>query len=146
MTDAVQIISEESNSMNVKPVLFAVVAVVIGVGLAFFFPKQKVNSTTLKLPASFSELAIEGKRYFEANCMVCHGKNGKGTENGPPLIHKIYEPNHHSDRSFYLAVSQGVRSHHWKFGNMPPLNNVTEDEVTAIISYVREIQRANGIF
>lgn len=64
---------------------------------------------------------------------------------GPPLVHKIYEPSHHGDAAFQVAAAQGVRAHHWRFGNMPPQDGVTAGDVTAIIAYVRELQRANGI-
>ena len=64
----------------------------------------------------------------------------------PPLVHKIYEPSHHGDESFQIAVAMGVRSHHWKFGNMPAIENLTRSDVSAIVAYVRELQRANGIF
>jgi hypothetical protein len=37
-------------------------------------------------------------------------------------------------------VKQGVRAHHWLFGNMPALSHVTEDEMTQIIPYVRWLQ------
>jgi hypothetical protein len=47
--------------------------------------------------------------------------------------------------SFFLAVDQGVRAHHWKFGNMPAQEGLTKGDVTAIVAYVRELQRANGI-
>ena len=40
----------------------------------------------------------------------------------------------------------GVRSHHWKFGNMPAIENLPRSDATAIVVYVRELQRANGIF
>ncbi|HSM30420.1 MAG TPA: c-type cytochrome, partial [Woeseiaceae bacterium] len=63
----------------------------------------------------------------------------------PPLIHRIYEPNHHGDQSFYLAAKQGVRSHHWPFGDMPPVESITDAEVGQIVAYVRTLQRANGI-
>ena len=40
----------------------------------------------------------------------------------------------------------GVRSHCWKFGNMPAIENLPRPDVTAIVVYVKELQRANGIF
>jgi mono/diheme cytochrome c family protein len=92
-----------------------------------------------------SASARRGAGVFDANCAACHGKNAAGTQQGPPLIHKIYEPNHHSDMSFQRAVKLGVRAHHWPFGNMPPVAGVAEAEVSQIIAYVRELQRANGI-
>jgi hypothetical protein len=39
-----------------------------------------------------------------------------------------------------LAVKQGVRAHHWLFGNMPAMPHVAEDEVMQIIAYVRWLQ------
>ena len=71
--------------------------------------------------------------------------NGVGTNTGPPLVHDIYNPGHHDDRSFYRAVKSGVPQHHWRFGNMQPLPKVTESQIGAIVRYVRELQLANGI-
>ncbi|MFZ8875205.1 MAG: cytochrome c, partial [Paracoccaceae bacterium] len=62
------------------------------------------------------------------------------------LVHKIYEPSHHGDQSFQMAVAMGVRSHHWKFGNMPAIEGLSREDVFQITQYVRELQRANGIF
>lgn len=88
----------------------------------------------------------KGERLFNENCAVCHGDNGAGNEGaGPPLVHKIYEPNHHGDMAFQLAAKNGVRAHHWPFGDMPPVSDVTENDVTDITAYVRALQRANGI-
>lgn len=98
----------------------------------------------VKVPA-LSEVATKGEALFNANCAVCHGKEGTGTKQGPPLVHKIYEPSHHGDASFQRAAKLGVRAHHWPFGNMPPVARVNETEVSRIIAYVRELQRANGI-
>ncbi len=87
-----------------------------------------------------------GQRVFEVSCASCHGVNAVGVEGaGPPLIHKIYEPSHHADEAFQRAVSQGVRSHHWQFGDMPPVEGLTRGDVAMVIAYIREIQRANGI-
>lgn len=82
---------------------------------------------------------------FNENCARCHGANAAGSELGPPLIHKIYEPSHHADISFLIAVQRGTRQHHWQFGDMPPQPETGEQSVRSIIAYVRELQRANGI-
>ena len=68
-----------------------------------------------------------------------------GTELGPPLVHIIYEPNHHSDEAFRRAVSLGAVAHHWNFGSMPAQPGVTPDEVETIIRYVRWLQGKAGI-
>ena len=99
------------------------------------------------VPDQISDLGLLGKNIFELKCQSCHGINAAGRhEMGPPLVHKIYEPSHHSDQSFYRAVALGVKSHHWRFGNMAAIEDLTKADVKAIISYVRELQRENGIF
>ncbi|CUJ38147.1 c-type cytochrome [Cognatishimia activa] len=90
--------------------------------------------------------AVIGQRIFENACAACHGSNAVGVEGaGPPLIHVIYESSHHADESFQRAVATGVRSHHWQFGNMPPVEGLTRGDTEMVIQYIREIQRANGI-
>ena len=64
--------------------------------------------------------AQEGAAMFATYCAACHGPGAAGSNKGPPLVHNLYEPNHHGDDSFLRAVRRGVRSHHWSFGDMPP--------------------------
>lgn len=99
------------------------------------------------LPAELSANAQLGKSIFETKCAECHGTNAAG-QNGvaPPLVHKIYEPSHHGDEAFWIATQRGVRAHHWRFGNMPPVEGLTRGDVLMIVAYVRELQRENGIF
>lgn len=93
-----------------------------------------------------SDRAKLGQLVFETSCAACHGKNAAGQDGvAPPLVHKIYEPSHHGDAAFLLAAKNGVRAHHWSFGNMPPVPNVPDDSIALIVDYVRELQRANGI-
>ena len=87
-----------------------------------------------------------GKRAFDAVCAECHGPNAAGREGmGPPLVHDYYKPSHHADMAFVMAVQNGVRAHHWTFGDMPAQSGLTGADVKAIIAYVRAVQRANGI-
>lgn len=88
-----------------------------------------------------------GLAVFRASCAACHGPNAGGVPGaGPPLIHKIYEPGHHADFAFVLAVRNGVVAHHWRFGNMPPVEGVSDTDLAAVIAFVRQVQRANGIY
>jgi mono/diheme cytochrome c family protein len=96
--------------------------------------------------SEFSPEASRGRLAFNESCATCHGQDALGGPGGPPLIHKIYEPGHHGDASFHLAVRNGVQRHHWDFGNMPPQPDITPETVDLIIAYVREAQRAKGIF
>ena len=95
---------------------------------------------------ALSEMARAGEDLFDANCSVCHGVGATGTNQGPTLIDRIYHPGHHGDFSIRNAVSKGVQQHHWGFGDMAPVAGVSSDELEEIICYIREIQRAGGIF
>jgi mono/diheme cytochrome c family protein len=93
------------------------------------------------VPAEFQA----GETIFNANCSACHGKQAAGTDHGPPLVHKVYEPNHHGDEAFKRAAANGVKAHHWEFGNMPKIDAVTPADVDQIVKYVRWQQRQAGI-
>lgn len=96
-------------------------------------------------PVGFKSNAAQGEALYHDACAHCHGKQGMGSNSGPPLIHKIYEPSHHGDLAFYRAVNKGVQSHHWKFGNMPPVPGVTAEQTAHIVAYIRREQRKAGI-
>lgn len=99
----------------------------------------------VQVPSVEGNAAI-GERIFDSACAACHGDNGAGTNGvAPPLIHKIYEPSHHGDEAFQRAAALGVKAHHWPFGDMPPVQGLTRGDVTMVLTYIRELQRANGI-
>lgn len=147
-----------------KSLILLVVAVVVVGSAALYFQSNRenaghrmasTNTSVLKngdpivsvtVPDALEGSALIGKTAFDAKCAVCHGANAVG-QNGvaPPLVHKIYEPSHHGDESFQIAVANGVRAHHWKFGNMMPVDGLTRGDVEKIVAYVRTLQRANGI-
>ncbi len=129
------------------PVIMVTAAIALGVGITVWNAVGPTNTAlvSIKVPA-LSKIASAGKDAFDAMCASCHGENGAGSDQGPPLIHDIYNPGHHDDASFFRATARGVPRHHWNFGDMSPLPEVTPQEVAAIVSYVRELQQANGIF
>ena len=97
-------------------------------------------------PGDGSGAFREGESVFVANCAVCHGTVGEGTQTGPPLVHMIYNPNHHPDFSFHNAVNNGVPQHHWVFGDMAPRPGLSEGDVNNIICYIRQLQVNEGIY
>ena len=105
-------------------------------------PQQPAS---VALPAMTPALNL-GKMAYEAACAVCHGRNGVGTDKGPPFLHRVYHPGHHGDGAFYLAPKRGVRAHHWPFGDMPPVTGVSDAQIEKITAYIRALQKANGIF
>ena len=108
-------------------------------------PGAPTAHRVVQVPQSLSLTAQKGLIAFNANCAKCHGQNAAGTDQGPPFIHNIYNPGHHADEAFFLAAQNGVRAHHWPFGNMPPQPQVSPGDIAAIIAFVRELQAANGI-
>ena len=126
-------------------VIYGAVAVLVA-GIVWWQTSANSASqaTDVKMPVLDATMQ-QGQKLFVANCADCHGANAGGTGKGPPLIHIYYEPNHHPDAAFYSAVAIGVRQHHWKFGNMPAVKTVSQDDVTKMIAFVRAVQRENGI-
>ncbi|MEH6650335.1 MAG: cytochrome c [Motiliproteus sp.] len=96
-------------------------------------------------PTNFVGDKDQGRLLYSKSCASCHGVMMNGTKQGPPLNHKVYEPSHHSDLAFYRAVKDGVRSHHWKFGDMPAQPQVLPTDAAHIIAYVRVRQERAGI-
>lgn len=91
------------------------------------------------------QLVAAGAARYAAECAACHGVDLKGTGSGPPFLDVTYAPNHHSDAAFFLAVRQGVQPHHWDFGPMPPRPGLSDDDIAAIVAYIRAKQAEAGI-
>jgi mono/diheme cytochrome c family protein len=136
-------VSKTSVSPGRSLLTLAVIAAA-GVALWWFLPnKSTVVSVTVP---ELSPAASAGQEAFAAHCAGCHGPNAGGTNQGPPLIHQWYRPDHHADVAFTLAAQRGVSQHHWNFGNMPPQPQVGDRSMQQIITFVRELQRANQIY
>lgn len=86
-----------------------------------------------------------GRGLYAARCASCHGADPKGTDRGPSHLSKVYEPSHHADFAFRAAVADGVRAHHWRFGDMPRVEGLSDADVSAIIAYVRDEQQRRGL-
>lgn len=133
-----------------RTIVAAVALTLIAVAAWALWPRHGHKTQTAgNAGATGSVASVKGTRgevLFNQRCAVCHGRNAAGSAQGPPLVHRIYEPGHHSDMSFLLAVRRGVRAHHWRFGNMAPVPGLSEAEVKDIIGYVRALQRAKGIY
>jgi mono/diheme cytochrome c family protein len=150
-------INTKENDMNKLALLFASIALAAG---AWYVMQSRPTQTStiaeaplrdgamvsVSLPAQLSEQEQMGNRAYDAFCAACHGANAQGQDGvAPPLVHSIYEPNHHGDMAFVLAAQNGVRAHHWRFGDMPPVEGVTKADVLSVVAYVRALQRENGI-
>jgi mono/diheme cytochrome c family protein len=94
--------------------------------------------------APSGDIVGRGKTLYAANCAQCHGDALEGTNQGPSFLSQVYEPGHHGDGAFLLAVVRGVPAHHWSFGDMPPVDGLSPEDVTAIVAFVRDVQQREG--
>ncbi len=107
--------------------------------------KSKIEQNNIKVPP-LSDVAQRGKLAYEQFCANCHGKNIGGSDKGPTFISRLYHPGHHRDEAFITAARRGIIRHHWKFGDMKPVKDVTDDQIREIVIYVRRLQKENGVF
>ncbi len=122
-------------------VMAAGLAAASGAGLAQSgskYPNPKPPEMTPRL-----QLGVMNYAVYSA---ACHGKTAGGSDSGPTFIDRVYHPNHHGDGAFFAAPKRGATAHHWKFGDMPPVEGVKDAQLELIVEYIRAVQRANGLF
>ena len=86
----------------------------------------------------------DGPTLYANDCASCHGGDLRGTDFGPSLLSEIYEPDQLPDDSIRVAIRNGVAPHHWEFGPMPAIARLDDGEITAIITYIRDVQERQG--
>lgn len=123
--------------------VFGVIAIVaIGGGTETVDAGARENDFNIPVQDPF--LVAEGDILYQANCASCHGADLRGTDLGPSHLSVVYEPGHHGDGAFALAAINGVRGHHWEFGDMAPIPGLSQEDMERIIAFVRETQRIDG--
>jgi cytochrome c len=105
---------------------------------------QQPATAEEKPPVPFAYGA--GFAKYQEICAECHGQWADGTDQGPPLIHAYYVPSHHSDESFYRAILQGAKRHHWTFGDMEPVPSATMNDAVNITKFVRWLQQYRKLY
>ncbi|MEA1902772.1 MAG: cytochrome c [Actinomycetota bacterium] len=96
------------------------------------------------IPVQDADLVAAGDVLYQANCASCHGADLRGTDLGPSHLSIVYEPGHHGDIAIDFAIRFGSPSHHWPFGDMAPVEGLSDDDIEAVIAFIRESQRLNG--
>jgi mono/diheme cytochrome c family protein len=132
MTSSVQLRSHSGK-------LAALIAVIALIGLA--------GACRSEAPQSSGETGTDLERgavVYASSCASCHGADMRGTDDGPSHLSIVYEPNHHSDDSFRSAIAKGAPQHHWTFGDMEPVEGLSDADVAAVIDYVRAEQERQG--
>ncbi len=85
-----------------------------------------------------------GEAIYGANCAQCHGADLAGTDRGPSLLDPIYGPEQLSDAAFADAVRNGVEERLWEFGPMPGNGAITDDQIDAMLTFVRTRQSTDA--
>ena len=86
----------------------------------------------------------QGAQLFTKYCSACHGAVGDGSDNGPPLVHKIYEPGHPPDEAIHSCADVRVLADRWRLGEMLPWVATTSPVIELIVPFLRAMQKANG--
>jgi mono/diheme cytochrome c family protein len=122
------------------PVLVPVGVLIVAAVVALVIVSGGGGSDEPPEPGSPEQVAL-GEQVFTQSCATCHGEGLRGGLAGPPLLHEIYAPDHHPDSAIRSAIARGVQPHHWEFAAMPPIPNLSDDDVEAVIAYIRSVQR-----
>lgn len=94
---------------------------------------------------TMSPEAEVGRMAFAARCASCHGVEAGGTDRGPSLLVADYGPERRTDAHFRAAILRGQTAWRWDYGDMPAISGVEEPTLSALVSFVREAQQAEGI-
>ena len=123
-----------------KPALRTVIAAIsLSVALA-----ACAGDDTATVPLEPIPAGADGATVYQARCASCHGDDLRGTDKGPSQLSIVYEPNHHGDDAYRSAILNGVVQHHWCFGNMPAVEDITDEQIELVINYIRNQQQTFG--
>jgi mono/diheme cytochrome c family protein len=102
---------------------------------------DSMSAITNPVPASDSSL-VNGRKYYQINCAVCHGDAGAGdgpvTRFGMPGINIITDMTKGRSDGYIFGMIRNGR------GLMPPYNRIEEMDRWDIVNYVRGLQGAGG--
>ena len=132
---------------NTAWIVIAGLALVVVIGVVIFGGGDNASTSgepDARIAVQDPDLVAIGEPLYQGNCASCHGSDLRGTDLGPSHLSVVYEPNHHGDGAFILAARNGVRQHHWPYGDMAPVPGLDDSDLEAIIAYVRENQREFG--
>lgn len=108
---------------------------------------KKLLPTTLALLglAAFTSGAADAKALYQKHCALCHGPDGKAeTQAGKKLGAKDFTDARFQaalkDEEAFKAIKQGVRD---KAGKpvMKPLEGVSDEDIRALVKYVRTFKK-----
>jgi mono/diheme cytochrome c family protein len=95
---------------------------------------------TLSGCGSGSGRNVDGRALFAANCAVCHGTTGQGTDRAPSLREARYRPEQLSDADVADSIRNGVPDRESEYGPMPAFRQFDDAQIEALVEVVRELQ------
>ena len=81
-----------------------------------------------------------GEAIYATSCAQCHGGDLAGSARGPSLLDPIYGPAQLTNVELADAIRNGVDEERWEFGPMPGNGAITDDQIAALLTYVRAEQ------
>jgi PQQ-dependent dehydrogenase (methanol/ethanol family) len=112
-----------------------VAGVVMLVALQSAHTQGRPDTPTNPYAADPATAAADGKRVFDATCIVCHGASGAGTERAPALDSGRFT---HGGEDFevFQTIQKGVPG-----TQMPSFAALSAEQLWQLVSYVRSLSR-----
>lgn len=108
--------------------------------------KEKISIKASPVIPELSAAAQHGREVINAKCAECHGVDGTGgSRKGPPILHPMYRDEIFPDFQFKRSVREGKREKNWRFGPMPAMPDLSDEDIDGVIAFVREVQTATGV-
>ncbi len=102
------------------------------------FHNAPASSVQLKNPyAGQPEAAVAGSKLYAANCSACHGDNGRGTGNIPPLTQGPTQSASDGEVFWYLTTGS-------LDNGMPPWNSLPEAERWQLVAYLKALKNISS--
>lgn len=93
-----------------------------------------------------AELVRDGRTAYRKYCVQCHGYSGRG--DGSSAAHLDPPPRDHTDAAVMDAIADATIAETVRHGgegrgfpNMPAFPQITDEELVALVAYVRSLSR-----